>query len=300
MSKNRWKAVRSALAFGPSDDASFDRDEWCFIDPMVTAFNEQMADVVNPGWLLCVDETMSAWRGKQGKRDSKKCPKLSWVPRKPEPLGTELKTAGCALSGMIITIEICKGKETHKDLEFFKEKSRFDGSEYGHTTATTLRLIKPWFGTQRVLGGDSWFASVKTAEACAERGTYFVGDVKTATRRFCGAALDEATGHESGAWATYTSELKLGGNKTACLSTPCRIGEARACTSSSPPAAPPSRAPPTWRPSRTRRTASMPPTTPSTSSRASARASSTTGRSPSRASTGTTATGSSSWAWRSG
>ena len=142
MSKNRWKAVRSALAFGPSDDASFDRDEWCFIDPMVTAFNEQMADVVNPGWLLCVDETMSAWRGKQGKRDSKKCPKLSWVPRKPEPLGTELKTAGCALSGMIITIEICKGKETHKDLEFFKEKSRFDGSEYGHTTAT-IRVSLP-------------------------------------------------------------------------------------------------------------------------------------------------------------
>lgn len=214
MSKNRWKAIRSALAFGPSDDASFDRDEWCFVDPMVTAFNEQMADVVNPGWLLCVDETMSAWRGKQGKRDSKKCPKLSWVPRKPEPLGTELKTAGCALSGMIITVEICKGKETHKDLEFFKEKSRFDASEYGHTTATTLRLIKPWFGTQRVLGGDSWFASVKTAEACAERGIYFVGDVKTATRRFCGAALNEATGPESGAWATYTSELTLGGGKT--------------------------------------------------------------------------------------
>ena len=147
MSKNRWKAIRSALAFGPSDDASFDQDEWCFIDPMVTAFNEHMADVVNPGWLQCVDETMSAWRGKQGKRDSKKCPKLSLVPRKPEPLGTELKTAGCARSGMIITIGICKGKETHKDLELYKEKSRFDGSEYSHTAATTLRLIKPWFGT---------------------------------------------------------------------------------------------------------------------------------------------------------
>lgn len=35
MSKNRWKAIRGALAFGPSDDASFDRNEWCFIEPMV-------------------------------------------------------------------------------------------------------------------------------------------------------------------------------------------------------------------------------------------------------------------------
>ena len=193
---------------------TLDRDDWCFIQPMVDAFNKHMADIVNPGWLLCVDETMSAWRGQQGKRDRKKCPKLSWVPRKPEPLGTELKTAGCALSGMILSMEICKGKETHEGLEFFKQKSRFDGAQFGHTTATTLRLIKPWFGTQRVLGGDSWFASVKTAEACAEKGVYFVGDVKTATRRFCGGALEEATGPESGAWATFTSTLELGGDKT--------------------------------------------------------------------------------------
>ena len=180
----------------------------------MTAFNEHMADVVNPGWLLCVDESMSAWRGKQGKRDPHKIPKFSWVPRKPEPLSAELKTVGCALSGILLGIEICKGKETHKDLEFFKEKSPFDGAEYGHGTATTLRLSKPWHGTQRVVGGDSWFASVKTAEALAQRGMHFVGDVKTATRRFCGSALEEATGPENGAWATYTSNLKLGGDKT--------------------------------------------------------------------------------------
>ena len=32
--------------------------------------------------------------------------------------------------------------------------------------------------------GDSWFASVKTAEACAEYGHEFIGPVKTATRLF--------------------------------------------------------------------------------------------------------------------
>ena len=31
MSKNRWKVICSALAFGPSDSGAFDRDEWCFI-----------------------------------------------------------------------------------------------------------------------------------------------------------------------------------------------------------------------------------------------------------------------------
>ena len=60
MSKNRWKAIHSALAFGPSDSAAFDRDEWCFVQPMVDAFNAHMADVVNPDWLLTVDESICA------------------------------------------------------------------------------------------------------------------------------------------------------------------------------------------------------------------------------------------------
>ena len=214
ISKNRFKAIRNALAFGPSDDASFDLDGWCFIQPMVDAFNEHMNDIFCPGWLLTLDESMSAYRGKQGQRDRKKCPNLSWVPRKPEPLGAELKTAGCALSGMIIRIEVCKGKDTHKDLEYFKAKSSHDGVEFGHTTSTSLRLVKPWHGSQRVVAADSWFASVKTAEAFANRGLFFIGDVKTATRRFCGADLEAATGPESGAWATFTSELKLDGDKT--------------------------------------------------------------------------------------
>ena len=142
-----------------------------------------------------------------------KCPKLSWVPRKPEPFGTELKTAGCALSSLIIRIELCKGKDTHKDLEYFHDKSPHDGVELGHTTSTSLRLVKPWHGSQRVVAADSWFASVKTAEAFANKGLFFVGDVKTATRRFCGGELEAATGPESGAWATFTSELHLGGAK---------------------------------------------------------------------------------------
>jgi hypothetical protein len=174
MGKNRWQAIKTALAFGPSDDASFDADDWCFIQPMVDAFNEHMAEVINPGWMLCIDESMSAWRGKVGKRDRFKIPKLSWVPRKPEPLGAELKTTGCALLGVILRIELCKGKETHAALEFFKDKAS-DGVEYGHTCATTLRLVEPWFGTSRVVGGDSWFASIKTAEAVGKKGLYFVG-----------------------------------------------------------------------------------------------------------------------------
>ena len=66
-----------------------------------------------PGWLLTMDELMVAWRGKQGVLDPSNCPKISWVPRKPEPLGVEHKCTADALSGMMIFLEICEGAEKH-------------------------------------------------------------------------------------------------------------------------------------------------------------------------------------------
>ena len=71
-----------------------------------------------------------------------------FVKRKPEPLGVEFKTIGCALSGVLLNIEITKGKAD-------VIKPKYWNKENGATAATTLRLSEPWFGTQRVVAGDS-------------------------------------------------------------------------------------------------------------------------------------------------
>lgn len=99
MSIKRWKKVRSVLTFGPTDELALTHDNWAFVRPLVDSFNRAREQKVVPGWLLGVDELMCAWRGAQGKLDQRKCPKLSWVPRKPEPLGVECKAAGDAISG---------------------------------------------------------------------------------------------------------------------------------------------------------------------------------------------------------
>ena len=70
-----------------------------------------------------------------------------YVKRKPEPLGVEFKTIGDAQSGVLLNMEITKGKA-----ELIKPK--FWTRENGATAATTLRLSEPWFGTQRVTAGD--------------------------------------------------------------------------------------------------------------------------------------------------
>lgn len=62
----------------------------------------------------------------------------------------------------------------------------FSFTQFGATTATTLRLCQGAgvFGSNRLVVGDSWFGSLKTAEALAKRGLHFLGVVKTAHSMF--------------------------------------------------------------------------------------------------------------------
>jgi hypothetical protein len=61
------------------------------------------------------------------------------------------------------------------------EKKKYH-NEYGATTACTLRLVEAAgliaAGIPRIVLGDAWFASVKTALALKTRGLYFIGQVK--------------------------------------------------------------------------------------------------------------------------
>lgn len=51
-------------------------------------------------------------------------------------------------------------------------------------SAVTLRLSQPWHHYNRIVCGDSFFASVQTAEVLMQLRLHFVGVVKTATRMF--------------------------------------------------------------------------------------------------------------------
>ena len=205
MTLNRFKKIRSVLSFGPSDEATLRGDHWAFVRGLVDAYNKNRADNITAGWLLTADETMFAWRGQVGKLDPTKCPHRSWVPRKPEPLGVEMKTLGDALSGVMLRMEICEGAEPMKQKEF--------SADWGATTACTLRLGKPWFGSQRVLAADSWFSGVKTTRALLDKGLHHIGDVKTNSSLFSKDKLVENTPEGNGAWATCTAKLKLDSNK---------------------------------------------------------------------------------------
>ena len=79
-------------------------------------------------------------------------------------------------SGIITKIEIVALAEytAVKDFE----------NEHLHETAVTLRLLQPWFHTNRVVCADSFFASVHTPEALYDKGLRLTGVVKTATKKY--------------------------------------------------------------------------------------------------------------------
>jgi hypothetical protein len=119
---------------------------------------------------------MIAWTGNG-------CPHLSYVPRKPEPLGIEIKNLCDATSGVMLFLEI----QDNKDM--MARKRYRDG--FPAAIATTLRLLEcvsesrvsPNERIERLCAMDSWFASVACSKALWNLlKVRSIGNIKTATR----------------------------------------------------------------------------------------------------------------------
>ena len=129
---------------------------------------------------------MSAWRPRQTKLGN--LPNISYIIRKPEPLGTEFKTVCCPITGVMTYMEIQRGKEGMKNM-------RLQGT-LGATAACTVRCAEGSHQGSTELKdsvkGDAWFGSVKCAIAMAQRGMAFFGQVKSNHSLFPKDYIEEA------------------------------------------------------------------------------------------------------------
>jgi len=66
-------------------------------------------------------------------------PAVMKIRKKPEGVGYEIKNAADSSSNIMIQIEINKGKDV---MQTKKWQAEFDAG-----TATALRLLEPWFGS---------------------------------------------------------------------------------------------------------------------------------------------------------
>lgn len=102
---------------------------------------------------------------------------VTYQPRKPTQYGIELKTMACAVSSIMLMVELAEGKA--------RDAMKQYRDQVGASTATTLRLTSCYKGTGRVVIADSWFGSCQTAEwLMDEHGLYAILAIKTGHRGF--------------------------------------------------------------------------------------------------------------------
>ena len=89
------------------DKAKKGTDDWWRVRKYTDEFTKHVKDSMYISSLVCLDESMSALVPRTTK--SGNLPNLSYVERKPEPLGTELKVAMDGLIGKSIWLEIQEG-----------------------------------------------------------------------------------------------------------------------------------------------------------------------------------------------
>ena len=122
----RFNVLKTHM-LAPFMDANSD---W-LIDPLIHAFNKLRAGMVKGGTVKCNDETMSAFRPRASKAAN--LPKLTHCPRKPEPLGTELKSMADAETKIMQYLEIQKKPAEMAVLPY---------RQFGARVACTMRLTQ--------------------------------------------------------------------------------------------------------------------------------------------------------------
>ena len=139
-------------------------DPWYKFAAYVTDFNKVQLREINFSLWDLADETMSAFRPRTTKLGG--LPNISFVLRKPEPLGSEFKDTGCKKIGCMKHLELQMGKLIMREKDFCKE--------IGATAACTLRMAlagnqEQEAGMRSGIKGDSWFGSVTCADELGAR-----------------------------------------------------------------------------------------------------------------------------------
>ena len=185
ISKDRFDRVLRYWARGAVGvEAELTEQPWGEVMWFIDGFNETRNREFRAGSRLTPDESMIGWQGQSGAGG---IPHLSFVKRKPKPLGAEFKTVCDGSTGMLLHLEIQEGKVRMQRKKFV--------NSFPATTACTLRMMSNMevgeleladnAKLRRAVTADSWFASRATAIAMQEKlGLDITGPVKTATKGF--------------------------------------------------------------------------------------------------------------------
>jgi hypothetical protein len=88
--------------FEKQNPALPNHDPWYMLSKLIDKFNKNRVKAVAASVIKLLDESMSAWHPRKGKTGG--LLNISFILRKPEPLGTEFKSMGCSETGIFLCI----------------------------------------------------------------------------------------------------------------------------------------------------------------------------------------------------
>ena len=170
ISPHRFKEIKEMLHYAFFDKVD-ENDPWYPLNSLVEAFNDNRRRWLVASLVIVLDESMSSFQPRTTKTSL--LPHLSFIFRKPKPLGTEYKVAADGDSRLIGYLEIQKGATTMRSAPFF-----IDG--IGATAACSVRCLLGMAHSgqatadrqqaqsqekRHILIADSWFGRVRMVEA---------------------------------------------------------------------------------------------------------------------------------------
>eukprot|EP00957_Ditylum_brightwellii_P095397 7266635-Ditylum_brightwellii.AAC.1 len=153
----RFKHIKRLIPNMWKDKSHAEEDPWWNFVTAVDDFNENRK------------KTDAASISKPQTTATGDLPHLSFIERKPEPLGVEFKNSTCGVIGMFLAMELQRGRA---------DTCRPDNANLGATAAVSLHLAKMAQhcgqntiqdtendpnASPDIFEGDSWFASVTTS-----------------------------------------------------------------------------------------------------------------------------------------
>ena len=121
-------------------------------------------------------------------------PHLSYIFRKPDPLGGYFKIVACYVTGALLFIEVKRVREGINNSKYHLQ--------LGETAACTKRMMEATKGivfrdikgaTKDCFIFESWFSSKKLAEAVMDVGADLIGMDKTNIKGFCREIIEKLT-----------------------------------------------------------------------------------------------------------
>ena len=133
---------------------------------MVEAWGTNMKDNFIPGYMNCLDESMSVWTNKFT------CPGFMFVPYKPWPFGNEYHTVCCCSSGIMCGIDLVEGQDRPQRLGIQQYNN------FGSTVGLLLRMLSPIYQKGFFVILDSGVCVLKGIIELRKKGVFASASIK--------------------------------------------------------------------------------------------------------------------------